>query len=186
MASRLLRTTDNHGFFYSSYGDNSVFRTGQSVLIPTGFTIVSGCQFWLDKFGSPSDSTICNIYNVDGSGLPTGASLGSSSGVLGSSLINTPGYIGIFNFSPAITVYERTKYAFILSRTGAQNPSNFYDVWGSTIGTEYPDGLSLYETSGGWSSDPSCQMLWVLLQSVVGVYSVASPYISRSVQVRGY
>lgn len=81
----------------------------------------------LRKNGSPTDNLTAYIYADNGSGTgPTGAILGTSANVAGSSL-DAEGYTWTeFSFSTPVSLSPATIYWIIISRSGANSSSNYY------------------------------------------------------------
>ena len=116
------------------------FTTGSST--STIKTVTLG----LGKTGSPTDNLQVDIYALDGSSLPTGSSLGTSAVIAGSTL-TTSGVRYTFTFATPVSVSSSTKYAAVISRSGAVDAVNYYALYrGGTSNLDAAQG------SGGYNS----------------------------------
>lgn len=141
-------TTSSTGATYSFGFLTGAQKAGQTFTVPAGGGLLTQCVFNLGKNNSPTDNITVDVYAVDGSGLPTGASLGTSSALAGSSLTGT-GTDKTFSFSPAISLSGGVKYAAVLSRSGSvENTNNYFATGAST--DVYGSGGSL-SFDGSWT-----------------------------------
>lgn len=130
-------------------------RAGQNFSVPSSAQatqLFSWFTFYLYKSGSPTDSVVCDIYATSG-GLPTGASLGTSTNSIPASSIPSGGFASAttftFNFNP-IALTTGGTYAFVLSRTGSLDTSNCFGIGLLSVGTS-----GVIENSTGWSTTTS-------------------------------
>jgi hypothetical protein len=155
-AAYITITTDNSGFI--PCGTTSDFRCGQSFTIGGSNTIISSISVTLRKVAAPTDNLVLNIYAVDGSGLPIGASLATSTVISGSTL--TTSYLSYnFKFLTLPTLTAATKYAFVISRSTANNSTNYYQLSTQSFINPYADGNIVREGTGTWtnsSTDCTC------------------------------
>ena len=155
-AAYITITTDNSGFI--PCGTTSDFRCGQSFTIGGSNTIISSISVTLRKVAAPTDDLVLNIYAVDGSGLPIGASLATSTVISGSTL--TTSYLSYnFKFLTLPTLTAATKYAFVISRSTANNSTNYYQLSTQSFINPYADGNIVREGTGTWtnsSTDCTC------------------------------
>lgn len=140
-----LITTSTHATFSLAFGATGQALLGQTFVMPSTFTVLNGCSFWLSKFGSPSDNLVCDIYAVDGTHAPVTPSLGTSGTVAGSSITDA---LATFTFSSSVILSPSTEYAAVLSRSGALDNSNYYLGNGDDPGT-YSAGRGLNGSFGG-------------------------------------
>lgn len=112
---------------------------------------VSSISMLLNKVGSPTDNVQVDIFSADGSGNPTGGSLGTSSTVSGSSMTATQGVASYhFTFSTPVSLSASTTYVFVISRTGSLDGTNYYAV---TAGGTAALGAEHYWGGSSWTLD---------------------------------
>lgn len=123
-------------------------RTGQSFTTISAGTVTT-IQAGLDNQSTaPTDNVIMNVYAVDGSGFPTGASLGSAS-VPSSAITSTPARV-TFTFS-SFSLSAATKYAAVFSRDGGASGVNFNCNDGDNSDT-YAGGTAMRDNAGTWAN----------------------------------
>lgn len=137
-------TVSNNNANARAMGNNSSLRVGQTFLM-SGLGLTS-IRFRMSKINSPGDSVVCDIYATS-SDLPTGSSLGQSSAVAASSITAEANYDFAF---ANLALKNATKYAAVLSRTGAQDASNHYTVFLSDF-DDYSNGQGVEDT-GSWAA----------------------------------
>lgn len=81
-------------------------------------------QLW--KTGAPSDNVTLGIYAVDSNHLPTGSAITSVS-FSGASLGTSSAWV-YFTLSSLPELANRTEYAFRISRSGAVDAANYYNI----------------------------------------------------------
>lgn len=101
--------------------------------------------------GSPTDGIQVDIYATSG-GLPTGASLGTSTAIAGSSLTTVVTTVPLvkFVFPTPVAVSSGVTYAAVMSRTGALSATTWYQT--ATFGTPAGTQLVLINSGSGWST----------------------------------
>lgn len=127
---------------------------GQSFTTVGGGTVTTIVTNLGTEGTSPTDNALLDVYAADGSGFPTGSSLGQAT-VAASTISHTNGNI-TFTFSPKITVAANTQYALVMSRSGAASGLNYF-VWDGDNADTYAGGSK--QTSNGtpttgWSTQP--------------------------------
>ena len=97
----------------SPFGSNTFSAKRGMVFTTTAAGSVGSIRAAVIKTGTPTDNLTMDIYAVDGSNLPTGASLGTSNAEAGSSLgtstITTIAGSRLFTFATSVTVSASTK-----------------------------------------------------------------------------
>jgi hypothetical protein len=109
-----------------------------------------------DKQGSPSDNVYIEIY-ADSGGAPTGAAIGTSDLISGSSIPAARECVN-FTFSTPVTITSGTTYHLVFRRSGSADAVNYYvvqrlsggDISGVTTQT-YDSGTGLW--SGALATD---------------------------------
>ena len=149
-------TTSTYAFGTSPNG-----LVGQSIT-PASAISVGGCTFKLAiAVGAPSDGIKLEIYAADGSGFPTGASLGTSTTVSASVLTSTMASY-YFSFSPLVNLSASTKYVVVVSRTGALSGTAYFAAGGGSA--TYSGGSTVRTNSDltGWFNATSNDLALVV------------------------
>lgn len=94
--------------------------------------------------GNPSHTAVVDIYNTS-SGLPTGSSLGTSSTI--NITNNDNGQVYNLTFSPSISLTSGTKYAYVVTDTGAANIRCVYSNVSVPTGVQW-----IYWTGSAWQT----------------------------------
>ena len=131
---------------------------GQGLVIPTGYNRISKASLYITRNGSPVGNMVVDVYAVDGSGFPTGASLGTSNTVAAASF--SSGASNDFTFATPVTVTEGTTYAFVLhfSSVTTLNGSN-YVSWSINPSDSFTGVPSTSSNSGStWSANGTADM----------------------------
>jgi hypothetical protein len=142
-------TTANTNPF--SFGDVvSSTRRSQSFTMPSGGGSVGQVAMFLTKTGTPTDNLQMDIYATNGAGLVTGTSLGSATTISGSSLSTTMTQY-TFTFSSPVALTGSTQYAAVISRSGGNNTSNYYNfgTQGAEVNSSEKSG---FDNGGTWST----------------------------------
>lgn len=106
-------------------------------------TTLSKVSVWMYHTAGDTFTVTANVYALDGSGNPTGASLGSDS-LNESDIDEAPGGWVDFTFTPSITVTEGVQYGIIFT-SGDVNP-----LYGNSVDDiDIPGALN---TMGSWSA----------------------------------
>lgn len=107
-------------------------KQSQSFTVPANSIAISTVTFWVNKVGTPVDNVLVDIFLTDGAGTPTGSSLGTSSGIAGSTLTGVFKQCA-FSFVIPVAVTSGIQYAAVVSRSAAFNASNYYSLgYGAT------------------------------------------------------
>jgi hypothetical protein len=124
---QIISFTPGSGFI-QAFGNTFSNRGGQTFTTSATGTSVTSVVFSLGKAGTPTDNISCDIYACDGTGKPTGASLGTSPTLYAGGTLSGANAAKTFVFTPSIVVSPNTQYAAILSRSGAQDSVNYYTL----------------------------------------------------------
>ena len=144
----------------------SVTRAGQS-FTTSGAVDCSGVRISLFKTGTPADGVFIDLYAVDGSGLPTGASLGTSNTISGSSLGTVAMAVNLgslFSFATNIPLAASTQYCLIMSRTGAISGSAYY-IYRTNTADVYAGGNRITWTGSAWFASTATDAGFILYGS---------------------
>ena len=131
----------------SGIGSTTSQQTGQN------FTATAtGPLQWLTvairkNSANTTDALLCNIYAVDASGFPTGASLASSS--VDAALLTTANTDYTFTFATPPTLTNGVKYVAVFSRTGALHATYYYGIAG-VVAAAYAGGTAIRHDGASW------------------------------------
>lgn len=115
--------------------------------------VVREISLQISRMGSPLDNLTAGIYELDGSGHPTGSALGSVS-ISGTDLeayqSSGVSHIKTRQFSAGVTLDPSTEYGLVLSRSGSLDGDNYYLLRvDKALG--YADGeFWYYPDTGAW------------------------------------
>jgi len=138
---------------------------GQTYIPQPGQTNVAKISLQLTKNNSPAGNYLVKIFAVDGSNLPTGAALGTST-VAASALATG---FNDFEFASAVTVVPGTTYAIVLNHSTNDAVNNY--SWNYNNVSVYANGNGVTSSNGGgsWSSEPTNDYVFeVYFKSVSG------------------
>ena len=156
----------------------SVIDAGQSFLNADNM-ILNSCQFYLEKYGSPTGSAYAKIYAMSGSygttSIPTGSVLATSDAFDVSTLLTYPnGSLKTFTFSGVnkITLTANTNYVISISYHGGSSSNRLWvgdDPYGTHLGN------SSYSTNGStWSYLSNVDTTFSIYgEAVAPVYNVS-------------
>jgi hypothetical protein len=134
----------------ASFGNNVQYARGQSFTTSGSGGSVASVVFYVAKSGTLTDGLQVNLYATDGAGTVTGSVLATSVTVAASA-INTTATRTEFAFAASFALTPSTQYAAILTRTGSQDGSNFYLVYGAGTDVNATEKGNLFNGST-WSS----------------------------------
>lgn len=155
--SAFIDTITGHSVSTSSssgFGQLSANTVSMGQTFTTGSSVnLNFIKLYLYKQGSPTDNILFDIYATDGSGFPTGSSLGTSTTVVGSTLTALGGALVeyTFTFNTPVALTGSTKYAAVISRTGSLSATDYY-LWPAfnTPGDYLSNGQSVFLLNGAW------------------------------------
>jgi hypothetical protein len=157
-----------------AWGSNTAnSRVYQTFLTGANDLTITSVTFALNKTASPTDNITVDIYLLDtGTNLPIGSSLGTSTARAGSTL-TTSAVRYAFAFTTPVSIAPNTKYAAVLSRSGAVDSVNFYGNYrNATANTDATQTSGFYNSSTVvWSTSATDYDL-----TVTGSKSTASYY----------
>ena len=130
-------------------GDANARERRSQGFTPTADGTTTRLTMWLRKIAAPTDKIGFRIETDDGAGAPSGVSLGGGNLVAGSILVVGP-YTQI---DILITTESRlssgTVYHLVLTRSGANDAVNYYEV-GADTGAGYAGGVAnVYDSGAG-------------------------------------
>jgi hypothetical protein len=123
----------------------------QSFTIATNAVTIVKVRLGLLKVGAPTDNLVVGMYATDASGNPTGSAVASAN-VAGSSL--TTSVVGYDIDLGADVSAQPGVYAIQVSRSGAVDGSNYYQVYGYAA-TGYSGGDWKIYNGTSWGADGS-------------------------------
>lgn len=104
----------------------------------------------LKRIGTPSGTVTCDIYAANGSGLPTGSSLGTSSAVTVDKIsTDADGSFKRFVWSSAVSLTSGSRYCFVLSGTFSLSTTNNIRDVSASIGGKVAGAYN----GSSWSVD---------------------------------
>ena len=114
-------------------------------------TVITKADLLMIKVGAPGDNIAVDIYAVDGSHKPTGASLGTKTLVASTPSTAYNQWV-TFTFASPITVTPATEYALRMTVTSGTGAA--YDGWNKGNGNTYSGGQAWTSADAGvsWSS----------------------------------
>ena len=129
--------------------------TASTQRLSQSFTTVDAISFQairtvVQRFGSPADNLLADVYLADGSGFPTGSSLGQSTAISAAS-ISTSGVQIDMVWPAAISLSASTQYCVVWSRSGAFSSSNYIAVSGQNT-SSYAGGLGGNYNGSSWGA----------------------------------
>ena len=112
-----------------SWGNSATtIRKYQTFTTGASAQTVTSVSFALRKNGSPTDNIAVDLYAFDtGTSLPVGSALGTTTARAGSAL-TTSLVRTVFTFPTPIPISPNTRYAAVLSRSGAADAVNYYSA----------------------------------------------------------
>lgn len=110
---------------------------------------------WLGaKSGAPADNVVVKLES-DSAGAPSGTVLSTGSIAGGTISLSFTGYD--FALSPTVNITAGTKYWIVMSRSGANDASNYYLWWGSGNSNCVAAGYIMDTYNGSaWTSYAGC------------------------------
>ncbi len=139
--------------FTTEYPANTITMAGLGVAVGQSFTLSVGVPFTvaevfvrLKKVGAPADSVYVGIQ-ADSSGSPSNTNIEAIS-VLGSTIGTAMGWVK-FVFANTTNLVYGTPYWFVIGRTGANSPTDYYTVDVSEDAT-YAGGLVKLWNGSAW------------------------------------
>ena len=145
----IRQVAHNGGANYDAYGVNF---EGQSFTTDAYTDKIVKVRLCLDKVGAPGGNFIVYLYATDGSGLPTGAALGSVT--ISAASINAEEFTWYTaTFSSPIDVDPNTKYA--LYGTTISGDASNHIAWHYDNANPYSGGSRIYSSDAGasWNND---------------------------------
>ena len=140
------------------------FREGESFTTKPGQTRVDEIKVHMTETGTASGTMNCELYAVDGSGLPTGSALASDS-TLATNLVD-----GLNTFTLNATgLTESTQYCFIVYNTTGNGSNHFNASYQDS--DSISGGNRITSTDGGssWSNEATHDLRFeITYNSVVG------------------
>lgn len=110
--------------------------------------------------GSPTDDLKIDLFALDVNGLPTGSAL--SSGSVNGADVSTTGWTSMA-LSPAATLTAYTTYGLVVSRSGSNNATDYYQVNVNTA-KGYTDGFFRLWNGSAWAArSPDADMAFILV-----------------------
>ncbi len=163
---RAFKATDptiaatNINFLAGTYsGGVQIGQTTSTAARCQGFTTPAGSsqsytsvQMVLNKVGSPSDNTTCDIYTVDGALKPL-TLIGSAMPIASSSLPTTD-IVTTFIFPTPLVLNASTQYAVVVGRSGAIDIANYVNWRWNTSDT--------YAGGGGGALNTTAAPIWTI------------------------
>jgi hypothetical protein len=139
---------------YQDFGQTAFISQVGFPFVAASSNSVTGIQVSLVAYGTLTDNVICQIFATSG-GFPTGAALGTSTALVGSSI--DTGFNEVyynFPFPTPVALSFGVTYAAVFSRTGAADDTNKPGLFSATspVGSR---NLLYYDISGApiWKND---------------------------------
>lgn len=121
-------------------------RGMQQITVGSQAINVLSAQVYLRKSGSPADNLTVEIYELDGSGNPTGSALTSGT-LAGGSITTSDAWVGVTLTEAELAA--NTQYGLVVRRSGANDGSNYY-IWRVDTGLGYTDGAFKLWNGSAW------------------------------------
>ena len=118
----------------NQWGDNSNLRFAAVYRNSSGM-LVTSVSFSMAKVASPTDNLQVTVFGTISDLPSTPLAIASSSVVAGSSLTTSLAYYK-FGFWPAVYIPPNMQFAFVVSRSGAQDAVNYYEYELDTTPTD--------------------------------------------------
>lgn len=117
-------------------------------------------EIYANKVGAPTDNLTVGIYALDGSGNPTGAALCSGT-IAGANLLTSQAWVTVA-FSAGGTLAGSTQYGLQISRSGAADGSNYYQISVNTALGYSGGAFKIYDGANWAARSPDADMPFVV------------------------
>lgn len=126
-------------------------QKGQSFIPQSGQANVSKIRLYLNKNSTPAGDYILKLFLADGSGLPTGAALGTVTLATASMASGWNDFI----FVSPITVIPATKYVITLNHSLTDGGNNYSWIYNNSSTYANGNGLDSINSGTSWTNEVS-------------------------------
>lgn len=125
-------------------------RQSQQIIVTSNNARRNSVKIRVKKVGAPVDNLQVQLFSDSGSNTPSASSISTAGTVAGGTL--TTSYVETtFSFTGSTVMSSGTKYHVVVTRSGANDASNYYQIDAGNLG-DY-DGVSNAYNGATWSAN---------------------------------